>query len=244
MTPRGILASLTVLMFLSLNIACRRSPTESSPIPNEPKPQPGYTFFVVKVLDNAGIGVNNVGIEITGNANHQAITDSLGTMNVQLPYGNYNISVTSFGFDGSSRAVELNSPNQELTFNLLRINAIRITSIEPPCGTLNLPYIFNALIVKVEFSVAEPYEYPILGFLNSALSIDGSNIIPNSGTGTQFGYTYHTGQTTVGLLDYHRNTIRNTTHILHEMSVKHINDAGKPTGVILVQARECPLGFN
>lgn len=241
MKTRRIANILFVLMLFGLNIACRKSLTEPSPVP---KPQPGYTLFVVKVLDNAGVGVNNASVEITGSVNHQAVTDSSGAMNVQLPYGNYNVSVASFSFDGSSQSIKLDQSNEELIFNILRVNAIRIINIDPLCGTLNLPYVFNVATIKVEFSVAEPYEYPIFGYLDTALSVDGNNAIPNSGRGTRFGYSYQ-GQTTttVGLLDYHRNTISNTMHILHKLSVKHIDDAGKDIGVLHTQAYECFFGF-
>ncbi len=218
------------------------SPTEPTPIP------PGQTQFIVRVLDNGNVPVSQAAVDITGSQNYQAVTGEAGTVSTQLPYGSYNVSVSSFGFNGADQVVELNSPNKDLTFNLVRRDEVKTFRVEPPCGTLNLPYVFNSIIVEIGVSVAQEYEYPMFGYLNSSLSTDGVNPILGTGGGGRFGYAYlypvQLVRIQTGLMDHFRDRINNTTHIINELSVKDKDDAAKRIGVLYIERYECPFSFN
>lgn len=252
MKKRGIFVSLivtvAVLMFLSLNLACRKSPIEPTPVSKPPLP--GHALLSIRVLDVVNMPINQVNIEIISNQHHQAKTDSSGTVNIQLPYGSYNVSVSSFGFNGSNQSIELNSPNQELTFNLQRRNAIRVVSIEPPCGTLNVPYDSLAVRVEVEFSVDRRHEY-LVSVLTS-LSNNGVSPIDDTNYATTFEVSNQFGQigtiiNKVGLYEHHRPIFRRTLYIINELFLTEDsrgNPGAKRVGMLTEPvADECLLGY-
>lgn len=184
------LKSFPVLVLVAVLSACSKS---SPTAPTSPDPPTGKAMLRVIAMDNAGSLINSTAnVKVEGGMSIQTVSDTTGIANLELPYGQYNVSVDAFGFDPATQPVDLDQPREDASFKLQRHNSLRVVSVDPLCGSTDVPY--GAIKVKIEYSFGSiPFDFGQDGeyslSLRSYLGTDSVTPIVNANGGTKLSST-------------------------------------------------------